>query len=320
MSGGARIRVRVAEIETVARGIKRFRFVPADGTALPLFSGGSHVVVMMGQGAGIHQNPYSLMGSPGDGSSYQISVLRTEISRGGSHFMHDAVAVGTELTIGHPVNLFPIDHRGRKHLLIAGGIGITPFVAMAEQLSLTGAPFELHYCVRDAGRCAYGDRLAGAYGGRVRLYRDDAGEALPLDRLLDHQPLGTHLYVCGPGPMIDWVLGRARAAGWPGENLHAERFLAPPPGDPFTLRLARSGRSVAVGAHQSVLEAVEAAGVDAPFLCRGGACGQCETAVVSCDGALVHNDIYLTPEERGSGRKIMICVSRLKGRELVVDL
>jgi ferredoxin len=120
--------------------------------------------------------------------------------------------------------------------------------------------------------------------------------------------------------MIEWVLSAARAAGWPNENLHFERFLPPPSGRPFAVRLAVSDRMISVGEHESILEAVEAAGVDAPYLCRGGACGQCETAVLSTDGLLDHMDHYLTPEEKGSGRKIMICVSRFKGQKLELDL
>jgi len=320
VSGGVQIPVRVAAVDTVAHNIKRFRLEPENGEPMPLFSGGSHVVVTMQDGAHTYRNPYSLMGSPGDGSSYHISVLKTEISRGGSHFMHDGIAVGAPLTISHPINLFPIDQRGRKHILIAGGIGITPFIAMAEQLDFQGQPFELHYAMRSEDRGAYARNLVARFGRRVHIYHDDQGDLLPLGGLLDHQPLGTHLYVCGPGPMIEWVLSTARAAGWPNENLHFERFLPPPSGAPFAVRLAVSDLTIPVGEHESILEAVEAAGIDAPYLCRGGACGQCETAVLSADGELDHMDHYLTPDEKGSGRKIMICVSRFKGRTLELEL
>lgn len=320
MSGGAQIDVRVAAIDPVALGIKRFRLEPASGTSLPLFSGGSHIVVTMQDGAKTFRNPYSLMGSPTDGSSYHISVLRTETSRGGSRFMHEAIGPGARLTVSHPINLFPIDQRGRKHILVAGGIGITPFVAMAEQLDLQDRPFELHYCMRSDERGAYAKDLMAKYGRRIHLYCTGAGRRLSFKPLLDHQPLGTHLYVCGPTSMIEATLSTARAAGWPNENLHSERFVTQTGGEPFTIRLARCGRTVAVGEHESILEAVEAVGVDAPYLCRGGACGQCETGVISADGELIHTDHYLTPEEQSGGRKIMICVSRFKGRELVVDL
>ncbi|MQT11490.1 PDR/VanB family oxidoreductase [Segnochrobactrum spirostomi] len=320
MSGGAELRVKIAEIEPVATDVRRFRFVAADGGALPLFSGGAHVVVGMEAGDRRIRNAYSLMGSPFDESSYQVSVLKTRDSRGGSVFLHERVAVGDTLVISHPVNLFPVDRRARKHLFIAGGIGITPFLAMAEQLSEEGARFELHYAMRARDCGAYAEEAARLYGGRVHLYCSAEGRRLPVDALLANQPLGTHLYVCGPERMIEGVIGAARDAGWPEENLHAERFQAPPAGEPFRARLARSGISIDVGPHQSLLEALEAAGIDAPYLCRGGACGQCETAIVSCDGTLVHNDHYLTPEERAGAAKIMTCVSRLAGRELVLDL
>jgi ferredoxin-NADP reductase len=320
MSGGIQIPVRVAAVETVASDIKRFRLESRAAEPMPLFSGGSHVVVTMETGGHTYRNPYSLMGSPSDGTGYEISVLKTEKSRGGSHFMHEAVEVGTALTISHPINLFPIDQRGRKHILIAGGIGITPFIAMAEQLDFQGQRFELHYAMRSDACGAYARTLLARFGRRVRLYRSDQGERLPLAALLDNQPLGTHLYVCGPGAMIEWVLSAARHAGWPNESLHFERFLPPPSGTPFAVRLAVSDRTIPIGEHESILEAIEAAGVDAPYLCRGGACGQCETAVLSADGILDHMDHYLTPEEKSSGRKIMICVSRFKGRTLELEL
>ena len=314
------IKVKVAGVEPVADGIKRFRFMAADGSPLPEFSGGAHTVVTMRDGDRVRRNPYSLMGSPCDGSSYEISVLRTADSRGGSHFMHDKVKVGSELMISQPMNLFPVDRRGRRHLFIAGGIGITPFIAMMTQLTLEDGAFELHYANRTETRGAYVRALKAAYGHRVHTYFYDQGQALPLARLLDGQPLGTHLYVCGPSAMIDWVLASARKAGWPGENVHSERFLAPPSGKPFTVELARSKKSIQIAEYQSVLEAVEAAGVDAPYLCRGGACGMCETQVISCKGSLHHNDHYLTDEEKASGKKIMICVSRIDGSNLVLDL
>jgi ferredoxin-NADP reductase len=314
------IRVRVAAVEAVATGIKRFTFVRPDGGPLPEFSSGAHTVVSMQDGDHLRRNPYSLMGSPFDGSSYQISVLRTKDSRGGSVFMHDHVKAGSELTISQPVNLFPIDRRARRHILIAGGIGITPFIAMTTQLSREEAPFELHYCMRSDDLGAYRKDLRTVYGHKVHTYVDDQKQVLPLDRLLTGQPLGTHIYVCGPAGMIEWVLKSARDAGWPDENVHSERFQAPPGGKPFEVKLSRTGKAIAVGQHQSILEAVEAAGIDAPYLCRGGACGQCETAVLSCDGALHHNDHYLSDAEKASGKKIMICVSRIEGTSVTLDL
>lgn len=314
-------RVRVAEIERVADEIKRFRLIDAGGAALPAFSAGSHVVVTMhGENGHVWKNPYSLISAPYDGSSYEIGVLRAAGSRGGSTFMHDHVQPGSELHVSEPVNLFPLVGQGRKHILVAGGIGITPFLAMMRELVARNSDFELHYKVRSAERGAFCDRLAAQYGARVHIYRSDRGMSLPLERILAEQPLGTHMYVCGPAAMINWAMHTGRAAGWPQENLHCERFTAPSPGKPFTVKLARSGRDIVVGPQQSILEALENNGIDAPYLCRGGACGQCETRVVVSDGALHHNDHYLTEEEKASGEKIMICVSRAAGSGLTLDL
>jgi ferredoxin-NADP reductase len=320
MTTSTDIRVRVTEAETVAAGIKRLKFKALNGQGLPEFSGGAHTIVTMHDGDHTIRNPYSLMGSPYDPSSYQISVLRTQSSRGGSIYVHDRIQPGLELSISQPVNLFPIDRRARRHLLIAGGIGITPFIAMMDQLDREQAPFELHYCMRSKEAGAYWAKLQSLYGRRVHTYFDDANQLVPLTRLLEGQPLGTHLYVCGPAGMIDWVLAEAKAAGWPDENVHFERFSAPPIGKTFTVELARSKKTITVGPLQSVLEAVEEAGVDTTYLCRGGACGQCETAVVACDGKLLHNDHYLSDADKASGKKIMICVSRFEGARLVLDL
>lgn len=321
MSGGSQIPVRVAKITNVAERIKRFRFVRVDGQAMPVFSAGAHVVVSMNDYGYIRRNAYSLMSAPQDCSAYEISVLHVNESRGGSTFMHESVREGDEMHISYPVNLFQPDWRARKHLLIAGGIGITPFMAMMEQFHHSGTPFELHYAIRTYERGAYWQDLVERYGAhRVKIYCDRDQNPLPVARILESQPLGTHLYVCGPSGMIDGILEAGQAAGWPQQNLHSERFLTPLAGEPFAIELTRSGKTVQVGHHQSMLEAIEAAGVDAPYLCRGGACGQCETAVVTCEGELLHNDVYLTDEEKASGEKVMVCVSRFRGNTLRLNL
>ncbi len=313
--------VRVAAIIPVADKVKRFRFERIDGHPMPIFSGGAHVVVGMRDGDVLRRNPYSLMSPPADSSGYEISVLRVEQSRGGSAFLHEKLKLGDQLTLSQPLNLFPIDQRGKKHIMLAGGIGITPFIAMMDQLDRGNQYFELHYAVRTRTHGAYWRELAAKYGAnRVKIYCDEEKLFIPSEALLGNQPLGTHLYVCGPAGMINGVLGQARKLGWPAQNLHSEEFLAPPPGKPFKVRLMKSGKTIAVHSHQSILEAVEAAGIDAPYLCRGGACGQCETNVIACTGSLEHNDHFLEPEDKASGRKIMICVSRINGSNITLDL
>ncbi len=319
MSGGAKLHVCVAEVVPVNDLITRFRFVAVDGSALPAFSGGAHTVVEMDDHGLRRLNPYSLMSNPKDRSGYEISVRRDDQGRGGSLFMHQHVRVGMEMVLSYPVNLFPLDSRAKRHLMIAGGIGITPFLAQIAQLTHFGGKFELHYAARNRALGAYMDRLTAAHPTAVHCYFDDEGQAIDLGRVLSMQPIGTHLYVCGPKGMINWVLSTAEGMGWPKLALHHEEFLAPGTGLPFTVELAASGMTVTVGTAQSLLEAMEAAGVDAPYLCRGGACGQCETNVQICDGTILHRDHWLTPEEHAENAKIMPCVSRFEGRTLVID-
>ncbi|MBH0236425.1 PDR/VanB family oxidoreductase [Methylobrevis albus] len=313
------IRVRVRDVEEVARRVKRFRLEPADGGALPAFSGGAHVTVSMpAGGARPLKNPYSLTGAPGETAFYEIGVEKVEGGRGGSAFMHEAVRPGTELFIAPPANLFPLVARARKHLFVAGGIGITPFLAMAAQAAARGDRFELHYAARTSDDCAFADLLMQRYGGAVHFYHSDRGARLDLAALVAHQPLGTHLYVCGPERLITATLDAGRCAGWPEQHLHAEHFASPPSGDPFDIRIAGSDRIVPVAADQSMLEALEAAGLAPRYLCRGGACGECETAVVACDGTLEHHDHFLSDADKAAGKKVMICISRLKGREVTL--
>lgn len=315
----AKIPVRVAEVVTVNDLIKRFRFVTRDGSELPAFSGGAHTVVEMDDHGTRRMNPYSLMSDPEDRSGYEISVRRDDSGRGGSLFMHTHVTPGMEMVISHPVNLFALDSRAKKHLMIAGGIGITPFLAQIKQLSHFGANFELHYAARNRALAAYGDDLKAAHGNKVALYYDEEGQQIALADLLKRQPLGTHLYVCGPKGMLNWVQSTAAACGWPAHSVHFEEFLAPKPGLPFQVELTVTGKTIQVSETQSLLEAIEAAGVDAPYLCRGGACGQCETNVVRCDGTIHHHDHWLTDEERAAGNKIMPCVSRFEGKSLAIE-
>ncbi len=319
MSGITKINVRVTDIVPLNELVTRFKFEPVDGGLLPTFSGGAHTVVEMKDDDRTRLNPYSLMSDPADRGAYTISVRRDDEGRGGSLFMHKKVKIGDEMVISNPVNLFSLDLRAKKHLMIAGGIGITPFMAQIKQLDRTQGNWELHYATRNEELASYAGELASDYPNDVHVYYDVKDEAINLERLLDGQPLGTHIYICGPKGMINWVRETAKGLGWPREAVHFEEFLAPKPGKPFEVKLAVSNKVIEVGEHESLLEAIERAGVDAPYLCRGGACGQCETNVQECDGKILHHDHWLEPDERASNEKIMPCVSRFEGKTLVLD-
>lgn len=320
MMTSTEIEVRVIAISSVSDRIKKFTIESVNKNLLPSFAPGAHIVVSINDNGRLRRNPYSLMSTPSDLKTYQISVLRCNESRGGSAYMHYHLKVNDTLIIGNPINFFPINAIAKRHLLIAGGIGITPFLPMMEVMNKSGKFFELYYSVRSRQSDAFVDDLELCYGDRINVVETSQSGRMDFREILKNCPLGTHLYVCAPRSMINDVLQMARNLGWAEENLHRELFLAPPPGDPFTVSLAKSGRSVVVAEHQSLLESFEAAGLDVPYLCRGGACGQCETSVISFHGQLLHNDIFLTDEEKSSGTKIMPCVSRFVGSNLTLDL
>ena len=320
MNDAQTLAVEVAAIVQVTSLIKHFKLASADGGALPAFSGGSHIIVVMHGAARMHRNPYSLLSSPRELDHYEIGVRRMEESRGGSHFMHDRVRVGSRLEIAHPVNLFALDKIARKHVLIAGGIGITPFLAQLEDLHDGAVPYELHYSVRSPEHAAFLTRLREREGEKVRMYYDSENQAVDFDGLLSNQPLGTHIYVCGPAGLINKVIATAKSCGWPDSHVHWEQFSAPPVGDAFDVFLSRSRLTVHVPHDQSLMESIEAAGVEVPYLCRGGVCGYCQTRVLELDGELLHNDHFLSDAEKAKGDSIMPCVSRARCKSLVLDL
>lgn len=319
---GATLNVRVARKAVEAEGICSFELVSADGAPLPAFSAGSHIDMQLPGGL---TRQYSLCNDPTETHRYLIAVLRDAASRGGSAAMHDAVNEGDSLTISTPKNHFALAHEAGSHLLLAGGIGITPLLCMAERLANVGAAFEMHYCTRSRPRTAFVERIArSAFAARVQFHHDDGAPEQRLDiaALLAERPGGRHLYVCGPKGFMDAVLGAARAQGWPESQLHYEFFsadVAPVAGDAsFEVQLASSGRIVVVPADRSVVQALAEAGVTVATSCEQGVCGTCLTRVI--EGEPEHRDLYLTPEEQAAGDQFLPCCSRARSARLVLDL
>jgi vanillate monooxygenase ferredoxin subunit len=318
----AELQVRVAAKTVEAEGITSFELVGVDGRALPAFSAGSHVDVHLPNGL---TRQYSLCNHPGESHRYLIAVLNEPRSRGGSRAMHEQVQVGDELRISTPRNHFPLAHGATHSVLLAGGIGVTPILCMAERLALSGAAFEMHYCTRSPARTAFRQRIAAAsYAPRVSFHFDDGDTAqkLPLAQLVAAPRPGVHLYVCGPKGFMDWVLGSARAAGWPAEQLHCEYFgaeVAPSDHDAgFEVQLASSGRIIVVPKDQTVVQALAAAGVEVMTSCEQGVCGTCLTRVL--EGECDHKDMYLTPEEQAAHDQFTPCCSRARSARLVLGL
>jgi vanillate O-demethylase ferredoxin subunit len=322
MNAPSTLSVRVVRKAVEAEDICSLELASVDGTALPSFSAGSHVDVQVPGG---YTRQYSLCNDPRESHRYLIGVLRDPASRGGSATLHALVREGDVLQISPPKNHFALAHEAKRHLLLAGGIGVTPILCMAERLAQTRAAFEMHYCTRSAGRTAFRDRiLAASFADRVRFHFDDgdAAQKIDLAALLGAPREGEHVYVCGPKGFMDAVLGTARAAGWPEAQLHYEFFgaeVAKSEADAgFEVQLASSGRVIAVGADQTVVQALERAGVVVPTSCEQGVCGTCLTRVL--EGECDHKDMFLTPEEQAANDQFLPCCSRSKSARLVLDL
>ncbi|WP_175697402.1 PDR/VanB family oxidoreductase [Burkholderia ambifaria] len=318
----ATLTVRVARKWQEARDICGFEFVRDDGSPLPRFDAGAHIDVHLPGGL-VRQ--YSLCNHPAHGDRYQIAVLRDADGRGGSRAIHDEVRQGDTVRIGLPRNQFPLAPDAPHHLLLAGGIGVTPILCMAERLFSSGIPFDMHYCARSTDRMAFVERInAAGFHDRTRFHVDDGDPAQRFDlaSVLAAAPDGTHLYVCGPRGFMDAVLNAARERGWADERLHYEFFggaVASSSADrAFQVRIASSGKVIDVPAECTVVAALAANGVEVLTSCEQGVCGTCVTRVL--EGEPDHRDSYLTEAEQAAGDQFMPCCSRSRSDLLVLDL
>ncbi|APJ04856.1 PDR/VanB family oxidoreductase [Silvanigrella aquatica] len=314
------IRVKIVDIECITPFIKQFVLMRKDKSLLPSFSAGSHIVIIMNSNDRIIKNPYSLMSSPFDTKTYQIAIRKQEKSRGGSHYMHEKVFIGSELEISYPVNLFPLYKKAKKHILFAGGIGITPFISQIYELNNSKSNFEMHYSFREKIHGSIAKRMEDLNKDYVNLYNEDKNEFIEFNEILKKQPLGTHVYVCGSKFMIYKLIDLAINLGWPLNHIHSEQFISPPIGEGFLVYLAKSNKEIFVDAEKSILESIENAGVKADYLCRGGSCGKCELEVLENNGIIYHHDNFLTETEKKLGKKILPCVSRAKSDKLTLNI
>lgn len=312
------LEVRVERRDQEAEDICSYELVSANGEALPAFTAGAHIDVHIKAGL-VRQ--YSLCNSPAERHRYVIAVLRDAASRGGSQAMHDEIKPGMSLQISAPRNHFPLAEAPRS-LLLAGGIGITPMLAMAEELSARKAGFELHYCARTPERTAFRDRIQQSPFAAQTQFYFDSEQSLDLPALLAAQDRATHIYFCGPQGFIAHVKAGAAALSWPESQLHLEYFGAVPVqsdgNQGFEVKLASSGAVYAVPPDCSVMNVLRDAGVFIPASCEQGVCGTCLTRVL--EGTPDHRDLYLTPEEQQANDAFLPCCSRSKSALLVLDL
>ena len=311
------IEVVVSDIIQETPDIRRITLVAPDGARLPAFEAGAHIDLHLPNGL-VRQ--YSLLNASSEIGSYQLGVLNEKSSRGGSRWIHETLAKMDRLHVSLPRNLFPVVKTARRHMLFAGGIGVTPILSMARQLSASGADFAVYYSVRNRHDAAFHKD----FGKHVSLLADGrtAAQAVLIEAL-SRPSHDTHLYVCGPTGYIETVRELARLQGWPDSQFHTEAFSAPASTTDateraYTVRLARTGVTIPVAEDQTVIRALQTHGFDIPFSCEQGICGTCLTKVIS--GVPDHRDQYLTDEEREANDQFTPCCSRSKSPELVLDL
>ena len=316
------LKVKVARKKQEALDICSFELVPADGGALPAFVAGSHIDVHT-PGGPVRQ--YSLSTAPGDHSHYRIAVKKEPESRGGSKAMHETLNEGDLLSISVPRNNFALVPAAKHHLLIAGGIGITPLLGMARQLSRAGADFSLVYFSRSVAHTAFHDLLsAPEYRGRVTFHYALEPEHVRayLRRMLWTRPPDGHLYLCGPRLFMDLVEATA-APTWAPDAVHLEYFSADPaslagPKGSFVVKLARDGGEFEIAEGRTIIEVLAEHGVMVDTSCEQGVCGTCLTGVL--EGLPDHRDVFLTDAEKCTNDRMTVCVSRALTPRLVLDL
>ncbi|OAJ53676.1 Vanillate O-demethylase oxidoreductase [Paraburkholderia ginsengiterrae] len=316
-----RLAVRVTRKKIEAENVVSLELTSIGGQSLPAFSAGSHIDIVVRDGI-VRQ--YSLCNAPTERHRYVIGVLRDPYSRGGSMAIHDAVVEGTILHISEPKNHFALKP-ARRSLLLAGGIGVTPIICMAEQLTRIGADFEMHYCTRSLERTAFHQRIIGSpFSDRVSFHFGDgpAPQRLNLPLLLGNPESDIALYVCGPGGFIDSVIKTAENLGWQGQQIIFERFGALTRSSAsdvsFEVKVASSGKIITIAGGKTIVAVLAEHGVDVPVSCEQGVCGTCVTRVLA--GTPDHQDLYFTDEEHAKNDQMTLCCSRSKSALLVLDL
>lgn len=317
-----RLSVRVAAIRRETEGVKAFVLESATANELPAFSAGAHIDVRVELASGeAAWRSYSLANDPAERAHYEIGVLRTR-DGGGSAYLHDHISADDLLEISAPENRFPLAENAAQHVLIAGGIGITPLLSMARALARRVERFELWYTARSARLMPFVGAVDRLSGGRVMKHftgSDPAGR-LDLSGPIGPPAMGRHIYVCGPRSLIDDALRAARRLGYAEQTMHFELFGATPAADDasFEVQLAGSGVRFAVGPGETILELAHQRGVFPSSDCRRGECGACLTRVL--EGEPLHRDVYLTDAEKAANEFMMICVSRSRSPRLVLEL
>ena len=311
-----RIDVRLTAIRYAARDTNLYEFQRPDGKPLPGYKPGAHVDLHLPNG--LIRN-YSLIVARPDPGVYTFGIKRDPASRGGSRYIHDELRVGKTLKISMPRNNFPLEEDAKHTILLAGGIGITPIWCMVQRLEELGRSWQLYYSCRSRADMAFLDALEGMAPSQFHFDDESAGQFLDISTLVAEAPTDTHLYCCGPAPMLNAF--EAATKDWPREQIHIEYFT--PKAEPakkggFTVELARSNQEFFIPEGRTILEVLLDEGVDVDYSCELGICGACEQRVIS--GMPEHRDAILTEEEQAENKRVMICCAGCKSERLVLDL
>ena len=314
--------LQVIRMRNETPAIKAFELAAPDGSELPSFTAGAHIDVEVDLPDGARgSRSYSLVSNPADRSRYEIAVLHLPNGNGGSAYMHSQVFEGQVLSCSQPVNEFTLSDEAEEHILIAGGVGITPILAMAHALQSTGADFQLHYAVRTENQMAYRELARQLAGDNFHAYYSQSPNPNPLDlmALLGEYRPGRHAYVCGPGRLMQAVIDAAHQLGWSDDCVHRESFGARSETSDraIEVELALSGMTLRVEPGTTILDALIDAGAFVAYECKRGECGTCQTRVI--EGEPIHRDVSLSEKQRSDDQLMCTCVSWASTERLVLE-
>lgn len=312
------IRVEITDVDQMTPDVTKYEFATLDGSPLPQWQAGAHLDIVV---APEFLRQYSMSGDPSDRSKYQIGVLREDNGKGGSQLLHRIFSKGRKIFVSKPINHFPLEEGATKSLLMGGGIGITPMIAMAHELHAIDANFEMHYSCASRKTAGYlRDLQAYPWRERVHFHCSDDGTRADLDAILGGYRSGFHVYTCGPDRYMTGVIEAAERQGYPEEARHLEYFSVPDMPEyenhEFVLRLTKTQREFVIPADKSATDVLSENGIHVDVKCSDGICGVCKCGLVS--GDVEHRDFVLSKAQRE--KSVILCQSRATQPGAVVEV
>lgn len=318
------INVTVSSVKAVTTDVREVRLSSSEGQLLPEYGPGAHTMLFLRDDDGtLLVRHYSLIG--GDTQDDPRNVWRIAVKREQygqtSNYIHTQLQPGMSVQVSVPVNAFPLERNNAPTLLIAGGIGITPILSMLRSLTKRSKPVRMIYCGLNDQNMAYHNEVRTLTKSKAEFLYSEQQQRLHFSQLFNEISSDTHIYICGPLPMIESCITAAKQFNWPLQQLHYELFLANNPlRDGFDVYLQKSRKTVHVHGNTSILDALNNANIDVLWDCRRGECGVCAQHIIDADGPIVHRDVCLDDDDKNKSASVCICVSRLKGKKITLDL